>query len=227
MNADISEIRSLLESYYDGSLSPEEINELQRLLASTPSLPPELEIERRMFQAIDSAVPEPPADLLIRLEQAVDLASTTERRPHRHGIILRVGAIALAAAACLSGVIFLADMTEDLSPSTDPVIIARADLSDTLELTPLAAPDYVEPAVNAPAAEAVTELPVAPAETQAEKPRKARKKRRGARVITDPDEALAYIEATFEKIADDVQTGDRLLETTLIESTYCNIILNQ
>lgn len=230
MNANISEIRTLLESYYDGSLSPEGMAELRRLLGAAPSLPPELEVERRMLMTIDRIVPEPPAGLQQRLENAIDAVSAVEKSSRRPGIIIRISAIAAAVAACLSGVMFLADVSDDLSPSTDPVIIAQADLKDTLVLPPVAVPAYVEtaaPTVSVPTADAVTGLPEALSERKAPAPRKARKKRRGARVITDPDEALAYIEATFDKIADDVQVGDRLLETAITEATYCNILLNK
>ena len=99
---EISPIRKLLDSYYDGTATPIQIDELSRLLASTPSLPPELEIERDIFNAIagiaSDSIPVPP-ELSIRLENSIN---TRHKKHHRHILWVRATSIVAAIAVVCS-----------------------------------------------------------------------------------------------------------------------------
>lgn len=110
MNTDaIRQIEELIERYYDGSTSPEELQRLAALMERNQSLPPVLEAERAIIIAMASASPAPPADLEQRLrrsiaqqESAGDSATHTDRtvaRRRLRRLIGRIGGAAAAAAA--------------------------------------------------------------------------------------------------------------------------------
>lgn len=92
----ISEIRRLIDLYYEGASTPGDNARLSSLLAATPGLPPDLESERLMFAALADAIPEPPESLRDDIARIVAPA-----RPRRRFRLLGFGGGAVAAAAVL------------------------------------------------------------------------------------------------------------------------------
>ena len=90
-------IRSLLESYYDGSCTPAGEAELRDYFATADTVDPDLEADRAIFRAMEShktADIEAPADL----EQRI-LRATVDK--HRHNIFAWLPAIGAAAAVAV------------------------------------------------------------------------------------------------------------------------------
>ncbi|MCM1066600.1 MAG: hypothetical protein NC418_03385 [Muribaculaceae bacterium] len=93
MNHNISHIRSLLSSYYDGSLDLAGENELRSFFATEASDIPEFEADRRLFRALSAEVKAPD-----RLHAAV--GSMIARRSRR-GFMFALRRYGAAAAVAL------------------------------------------------------------------------------------------------------------------------------
>lgn len=96
----ITEIRSLLESYYVGDISPDETRRLSELLAETPDLPSDLALEAKIMAQLDEASDAtsrilPPTDLEERL-----IAITAVPKRHRNLWMWISSAAAAAIILC-------------------------------------------------------------------------------------------------------------------------------
>lgn len=231
MNTDNHDIRKLLDRYYDGLATPEEVEDLRSRLYSASCLTPDLVEEKRMFEAIDNGCAEVPADLGQKLAEAIDAAERAENSmPRRKGFILRVFGIVTAAAACIAGLFFATDNSDSMSVP-EPVLISQNMPADTDTLVKLAVDDATPANSDAEygntasvAVKETVKAQVAVAEKKTERIRTV-KKHRGARIIADNEEALAYFQAAFDGIASDMAQTNRVLESIAADNNRNNNLL--
>lgn len=130
----ISRIRRLLDRFYDGTASPEEISELTSLFG-LGSLPADLEAERRAFEMM--AAPDVDAiDIPDGLEESLE-GIMTEPRPSMWAR-LRPWCIGGAAAAVLLALVTVLTSPDDQQPFSVGGLTA-----ETEDTTQVAGPDTV------------------------------------------------------------------------------------
>lgn len=120
MNSSSNLIRSLLDRYYDGSATPDEVARLKAFFTSGAAVDADLEADRRLFTAMESAsaTPEVPEELTRRL------GAIGSRRPK----IMRFAAWGLSAAAVAAVIVAAVNVTgHDKPMAMEPV---PADLSE-------------------------------------------------------------------------------------------------
>lgn len=104
-----SDIREILNRWYDGNTTPAEQQRLADFFATDRELPADLEMEREMFRAMAEAgedYAEMPHDVSERINAAIEAEMAGERGPQRKGFGWRRRAMtACAAAACMAVVL--------------------------------------------------------------------------------------------------------------------------
>lgn len=207
MNTHISEIRALLERYYAGETSPAENKRLYALIDSATDLPDDIAADCMIFKAMREDWPEIPDGLLQRLNDAVDNAAKPDRRRHfTPSIFARVAA---GAAACIAGLaIIMQFLPSGPINSQHQAELAQADTPPADTLPADTHTTVVMPAP--PATETVNDENAVSA--PAEKPQK-----RGARIITDPDEILMLAQSTMAE----VNAGLAQTEMLMAEAIDC------
>lgn len=115
-----NEIRILIDRYYAGDISPEEYHSLTSALKGSGQPTPDLDVERKIFIALDSFEPVIPEDLETRLDRAIN------SRIRRRKVII---VISTAAAAVISAVMTIGMLHNGMSQVSDTENIARISLS--------------------------------------------------------------------------------------------------
>ena len=195
-DAYISEIRSLISRYYDGSITPAERRCLTTLLADADavSLPADLAAAAAPFialaKAADTPTPPPPAWLEDKLK-AIAVTAKTPRRRLRIAEWLCVGA---AAAIALMPLFVSNDAQPDaatITSSPAPPIVAQVHIADAYDSD--AAPGTHTASASAPKAAAAprphTSAPRRAAEARHNHDIAYADLPHSTIVITDPDQA--------------------------------------
>lgn len=110
----IEKARHLLQQYYDGTATADELSVLKQYFVEADHLPADLRSDAAIFRAMDKRRPAaPPVDLAQRIA-----AATVDSPRHRFSFNWKVGLSAAAAVALVFGLGFLfVDRTDDNAPS--------------------------------------------------------------------------------------------------------------
>lgn len=132
-------IRQLLDRYYNGDASPEEIRRIKSYFASAAGIPADLEADRRIFAAMsgidDIEVP-------ARLESDIRAAIAAQSRAKRPAVAAWMAVAGIAAAVALIAVLAVRLMTP--AADEDPLLLAQVvETGDTF--TPAAAVTMPQP----------------------------------------------------------------------------------
>lgn len=223
----LQHLRQLLDDFYRGSATPQQVEEIGRLFAEMEHTPDDLESDRRLFEALSSSAADtaPVPDSLDEfVSSAIDRAVTPRRR-FRHPI-LRYAICGVSAAAMIAIVISLGlkfvhpnDLNVEIpgNPPHDKTV-ASAKLpkqSDDI-------PQVVEKAPDRPAA-------VQPGPAPTRRPSAKKENATGMHVISDPSEAEAYTAMALHTLSDKmkyVAEAHKNVDTKLTEisETINNIL---
>ncbi len=199
-SSDISRIRTLLDSYYDGSISPVERKELTELFIAAESLPEDLTMEKEIYLSIESHEEIPvPGYLSERIEQALS-AEAVRKRSFLWPALCYAGAAAaviMLFAMAWNAVDISGDSIE--VPKDPPPVIADHTSVKTIE----------DPSVQLPETESVKQIAAAsslsPCHTSVPAPQTGG----NARVITDPDEAAHILDCVMSILTENMYTAER------------------
>lgn len=142
-------IRHLLDRYYNGDASPEEIRRIKSYFASAADIPADLEADRRIFAAMsgidDIEVP-------AHLESDIRAAIAAQSRAKRPAVAAWMAVAGIAAAVALIAVLAVRLMTP--APDESPLLLAQVvETRDTF--TPAAAMAMPQPVQRVQAPERV------------------------------------------------------------------------
>ena len=223
MNSKETEIRNLLERFYEGETSASDMSRLKELFDTWTDMPEWSARERRAYEAISSGCPDMPADVASRMIDVIDGAD----RRWRRRCVLHIAAVTCAAAACIAA-IFIPVYDGKVSVSGDMGIIARAesvaDVSGEAAARVVAAETRTEAAENryvgpGSGVEAVRKV------ADDVKPQKKAVKR--ARIITDPDEAVRFVNGMLSDMAESLQEGELTVARAIEDQRKCEETINK
>ncbi len=228
----IQQLRQLLDSYYAGTASQEDIDRIRHIFDESETLPDDLAADRMMFDALCDPTLDTtpvPSDLDTAINATIDeITGTTAVKPSRKARILHVIRHTAAAAAVIiaATVAFryfqpadirlvpeMTEMTEMTENATSSDVIISALDSKTSDRE--SKPDISE---SAPA-EKQTVRNHAPRKT---KPRPAS----GVKVVTDPKEAEAYTLLAFNTLNSNLRIARNAGERVGTELENINDKLN-
>lgn len=225
----IQQLRQLLDSYYAGTASQEDIDRIRHIFDESETLPDDLAADRMMFDALcDPTLDTTPVpnDLDIAINATIDeITGTTAVKPSRKARILHVIRHTAAAAAVIiaatvafryfqpADIRLVPEMTEMTENATSSDVIISALDSKTSDRE--SKPDISE---SAPA-EKQTVRNHAPRKT---KPRPAS----GVKVVTDPKEAEAYTLLAFNTLNSNLRIARNAGERVGTELENINDKLN-
>lgn len=175
-------IRHLLDRYYCGNASPEEIRQIKSYFASAADIPADFEADRRMFAALsgidDIEVPE-------HLESDIRAAIAAQSGRKRPGVTAWMTVAGIAAAFVLIAVLavrFMAPAADDA-----PMLLAQVvETGDTFTPTAVSLPRPVQQ-VQAPQ----------PVKTQAPKRVSSSQQAEAAAALLEGEASIALL---FDKI---------------------------
>ncbi len=130
MNQNIDDIRVLLDRYYNGDSSPEDLAILTAYFTSCNDIPEDMEADRLLFLNINDAMPEIPASLSASIIEAIQ-KETARAGNRRYLKILRFA----AAAAAISVVATVAVRIIPFGAVIDEQQHLMADLTATPALS--------------------------------------------------------------------------------------------
>lgn len=235
MSTQKKEIINLIDSFYDGTLSPEGVNQLSRLLSATRDLSPEMEAVKKMIDGFSDYIPEPPDNLLIQLEKSIDALTRDKQRLHLRKKLFQFGSIAAAVALVLLLTIGITQ-SDRLSPSSATTdLISLLDKKDSFDVKETLE-EHV--AIHEKVTETTPNVTPTPIPVKVTEPAKSssikkvkvnsdEKKKRGARRITDPDEALAFAQTTINTVYREFETSDKAIKKVIEESENINRLLTK
>ena len=225
----IQQLRQLLDSYYAGTASQEDIDRIRHIFDESETLPDDLAADRMMFDALCDPTLDTtpvPSDLDTAINATIDeITGTTAVKPSRKARILHVIRHTAAAAAVIrtatvafryfqpADIRLVPEMTEMTENATSSDVIISALDSKTSDRE--SKPDISE---SAPA-EKQTVRNHAPRKT---KPRPAS----GVKVVTDPKEAEAYTLLAFNTLNSNLRIARNAGERVGTELENINDKLN-
>lgn len=225
----IQQLRQLLDSYYAGTASQEDIDRIRHIFDESETLPDDLAADRMMFDALCDPTLDTtpvPSDLDTAINATIDeITGTTAVKPSRKARILHVIRHTAAAAAVIiaatvafryfqpADIRLVPEMTEMTENATSSDVIISALDSKTSDRE--SKPDISE---SAPA-EKHTVRNHAPRKT---KPRPAS----GVKVVTDPKEAEAYTLLAFNTLNSNLRIARNAGERVGTELENINDKLN-
>lgn len=133
-------IRHLLDRYYNGDASPEEIRRIKSYFASAADIPADLEADRRIFAAMsgidDIEVP-------AQLESDIRAAIAAQSRAKRPAVAAWMAVAGIAAAVALIAVLAVRLMTP--APDEGPLLLAQVvETGDTFTPAAVSLPRPVQ-----------------------------------------------------------------------------------
>lgn len=210
--SDITRIRTLLNSYYDGSISPQERKELSDMLIAANSLPEDIETEKEIYLSIEN--PEEihvPEYLSQRIEHAISTASP-RRKPFRWQMLYY--ASAAAAVILLFSMIWNAVDITDTSmeiPENRVTIMAEYTSDETKP-----EPSHIPVSQSAAEKEDTDKQEFSQVKSASHKqlaaaiPSTSKTKSKGnVRVVTDPDEAAHILDCVMGILTENMYTAER------------------
>lgn len=135
---DISHIRSLIDEYYAGTITPERLRELHELFASDSPLPADLIPERALFRTLHQMETEDievPRELENRIISHIESIASSEQN-HRPRIItwgLRLAVAATVAAIISLSINFL--WQPSTTPDNAPAMLAETVIKHDISVT--------------------------------------------------------------------------------------------
>lgn len=225
----IQQLRQLLDSYYAGTASQEDIDRIRHFFDESETLPDDLAADRMMFDALCDPTLDTtpvPSDLDTAINATIDeITSTTAAKPSRKARILHVIRHTAAAAAVIiaatvafryfqpADIRLVPEMTEMTENATSSDVIISALDSKTSDRE-----SKTDISESAPA-EKQTVRNHAPRKT---KPRPAS----GVKVVTDPKEAEAYTLFAFNTLNSNLRIARNAGERVGTELENINDKLN-
>ncbi len=219
----LQHLRQLLDDFYNGSATPQQVEEIGRLFAEMKHTPDDLEPDRRLFEALSSHAADStpvPDGLDEFMSSAIDRAVTP--RPRLRRLILRYVVCAASAAAMIAiaislGLKFVHPGYPNVEKPGSPrpvVTVASVTRSEQSEEIP----------------QTVTKADARPADVRpAAAPATKKESATGMRVISDPSEAEAYTAMALRTLSDKmkyVAEANKNVDTKLTEiSETINTIL--
>lgn len=221
--SEIKLIRQLLADYYDGASTPAQTEELSRLLASTPSLPADLQMERDIFTAIEGIASDNvqmPPELPHRIENAIN---AEHKKHHRHILWIRATSVAAAIAIiCSVGLhIFNPHSTSAPTVGVPDVMLSQNIHTDrtpiaSIETTPSHAASEMIPAKRTKTARR-TKRRQPPAYGNESK----------VILVTDTVEATYYAEQSLQLLAMNMTHAETACQHTAQKISELNTTLNE
>lgn len=207
-NDNIKTIRLLLGQFYDGTISPADIERLTDMIVSEPELPSDLEADREFLSTLRDASHRPvdiPAGLEARISAVID-ASDTRCRPAMRRIVIWNIAAAIAVATIVGIALFKSPARIS---SEEPTVAYRPAVSPPEQTT--STEQHREP-IDRTDSDAGTEPNTHAHMANTDTPKKAKTttpEKSTMKIVTDPEEAAYYTEQAYTLLAENFSKADK------------------
>lgn len=199
-----NELSRLLDAFYSGSTSPSEIRRLSKLLNEATD--PRYNADRQLLETLStlSAI-SPPKDLQHSISEALDSATLPSHHRRPQLIITILAAAAVIVAIAVIGFRFL---NQPASPA-DPVPAVQQPLAKVKSVQPVDAISLSNPNPTPIPPSASKKMAAHKKHKKATAPLSTTPDSVACKEITDPTEAIAYVENLLASIDLDLSPIDR------------------
>lgn len=226
MNQNIDDIRVLLDRYYNGESSPEDLAILTAYFTDSNDIPEDMEADRLLFINISDAMPEIPAGLSASISKAI-LKETRRTDSRRYLKILRISAaaaaIAVVATVAVRIIPFGSVIDEQQHLMTDLTVTPALSDANTISATGIATTVPAEDKTDKKEL-AISGTPPRSNKTDIHRPRTGRKNR--ASEMTD-EEAIRQANAAFALISSRLAKAGAIMEKASDDISECKEIITE
>lgn len=195
-------ITELLNSFFEGTTSPEEETELESLVSEADRIPESLRADCDAFLLCrEPGKIEVPAGMLERLESAIDKQAKAEIAVRAKSRLRRYSIASVAAAAVIALALLIPALRQGgkQTPSNETIIAQATPEQRVYEAT-----EKID-SVNLPQEEAPSEAEQKPA---VRKRKPSRPATTPTRVVDNPQEAAMYLAQALGRVSKSQQTAD-------------------